>query len=127
MGFDGASVGGRKLLQDPFPLTGIALAVSGAVDDYAICVYGDLGGLAGDIEVTDHLGTWRGHFSGMSATCLGCRKDVQTLIESDGVEVNLVFERGIDGAQAPQRGATVRSPRRVKEDEYRFPLGHEIG
>ena len=68
----GMSVGRRKLLEDPFPLAGIALAVSGAVDDYSVGVDGYLSGLARDIEVTDHLSTWRGHFSGMIAPVLGC-------------------------------------------------------
>ena len=48
-------------------------------------------------------------------------------LKGDGVEVNLVLKRGIDCAQAPQRGATVRSPGRVEQYEDRFPLGHEIG
>ena len=127
VGIDRQSVGRRKLLEDPFPLAGIALAVSGAVDDNSVGVDCYLGGLAGDIEVTDHLSTWRRHFSGMIAARLGCRKDVQPLIERDGVEVNLILESGIDGANAPQRGATVRSPRGVEEYEDRFPVGNEFG
>ena len=63
----------------------------------------------------------------MPVSILGCREDIQTLIESYRVEVNRVLKGRVDGTNAPQRGATVRSPRCVEQDEYRFPLGHEIG
>ena len=127
MVFGGASVCRGKLLEDALPLVGVTLADSGTVDDYAVGVDGHLGRLARHFKVTDHRTARRSHFSRMAVCALGGREGIQRLIERDSVEVNLILERGIDGANAPQRGATVRSPRRVEEYEDRFPLGNEIG
>ena len=98
MVFAAVSVGRGKLLEDPLPLTGIALADSGTVDDHAVGVDGYLGGLTCHIEVTNHLAARRRHFSRIPTPFLVRLEHVQRFVEPDCVEVNRVLERGIDGA-----------------------------